>query len=1067
MKTNLPLINVLLFLACATTNLFSQNIQKFENNDIFQTSFFIENKGQYKTPDKASNLIDFYTTSGATNYYISKTGMHIILNSSALKEEKGVNDNKEEKKVKRKNIHTLAKIASDEVAEEGEKSYEYFHEDIELHWLNTNPNPTIQKEEKSNHYFSYGNEEYISYGYKKVTYKNIYNKIDLVYEIASTGGVKYSLILHPGAKIEDIQYEYKGDNISVENRKTSLLIKNPLEDLEEKNLVAYTAENKKIDIEYKLEKNKLGFISNSPLNSNASLTIDPWIGSISTLAVNNKGFDVDYDFSGNLYVYGGGNAAGGDYFKIAKYNSAGVLQWTFMGFIVSPPWSTNPTAEYAGNFLVNKENGSVYTGQGYGFSASLIRLRTDGTYDSFISEMVSGSPGGEYEIWEMNYNCTTGEIINMGGSTEIDTHIGVVDTSTGACVMHNITGFFGSDQDIASSCFDLSNNLFVIFADVLHPSLDNHIALVNSTYTAATWIAPTGYLTLNESDNKPFYNIYGANGLNALAANNSYLFYYDGINLKAFDKATGAAVGTATTISGYVAKMQSGIYVDNCNHIYVGGANGNIKVFTFDGSTFNAESDILIPGHSSSHIFDVKYSPSTDMLYISGDSLVATINPSFYCSDTGLRITAIGVCPSDAYVTIDDYNPSLSYSFIWIDSLTDSTVRQVLNVHRTSDTLHGLIPGHYYSITVIEKGVCSNIKSVKLVSSNLSLSDTLINFCLGESVRYHGVNYSTAGVYEDTFHIGVCDSVARLRVALFVSSSDTVDKTICAGDSLFCGRHYQKIPGIYADTFASFGAGCDSNFFTVLHLYPVSSFVVHDTDICLGHTASLSVSGGVHYLWSNGDTTNSINVSPNFTSSYSVIITDSNNCASSASGTVSIFVLGTLAEAIPDTVINSGESVWLHAIYSFVDTSLLWSPNSFLSNVDSSYTLASPLETTTYVVIVTDSNGCKGMDSIQIVVNNQGSIHTASAFSPNGDGNNDYFTVFAKGLKEYAISIFNRWGELVYYSNDLNELNNLNDGWDGTFKGKIQDIGTFVYFIKAKDLKDQSFLVKGNLELMK
>ena len=242
--------------------------------------------------------------------------------------------------------------------------------------------------------------------------------------------------------------------------------------------------------------------------------------------------------------------------------------------------------------------------------------------------------------------------------------------------------------------------------------------------------------------------------------------------------------------------------------------------------------------------------------------------------------------------------------------------------------------------------------------------------------------------------------------------------------------------------------------------------MVHDTDICLGHTASLSVSGGVRYLWSNGDTTNSINVSPNFNSSYSVTVTDSNNCSSTASGTVSIFVLGTLAEAIPDTVINSGESVWLHAIYSFVDTSLLWSPNSFLSNVDSNYTLASPLETTTYVVIVTDSNGCKGMDSIQIVVNNQGSIHTASAFSPNGDGNNDYFTVFAKGLKEYAISIFNRWGELVYYSNDLNELNNLNDGWDGTFKGKIQDIGTFVYFIKAKDLKDQSFLVQGNLESM-
>lgn len=231
MKTKIHLICLLLLLAFGNSKLFSQNIQKFTSADVFQTSFFIENKGQYKSIDKSSKEIDFYTSSGATNYYLTKDGMHIIINKAVPQTD--VN-NKEAKKERHKNIRTLFKAES-EMAEE-ENKVEYLHEDIELHWLNTNPNPTIETEQKSGHYFSYGNEEYMSYGFKKVTYKNIYKFIDLVYEIGITGGVKYSLILHPGAKLEDIQYEYKGDNLVVENRNKSLIIKNPLEDLFERDL---------------------------------------------------------------------------------------------------------------------------------------------------------------------------------------------------------------------------------------------------------------------------------------------------------------------------------------------------------------------------------------------------------------------------------------------------------------------------------------------------------------------------------------------------------------------------------------------------------------------------------------------------------------------------------------------------------------------------------------------------------------------------------------------------------------------------------------------------------------
>ena len=94
-------------------------------------------------------------------------------------------------------------------------------------------------------------------------------------------------------------------------------------------------------------------------------------------------------------------------------------------------------------------------------------------------------------------------------------------------------------------------------------------------------------------------------------------------------------------------------------------------------------------------------------------------------------------------------------------------------------------------------------------------------------------------------------------------------------------------------------------------------------------------------------------------------------------------------------------------------------------------------------------------------------IAVPGAFSPNGDGVNDYFTVFGKNLSAYNIRIFNRWGEVVYFSNNLDELNNLGRGWDGTYKGKLQDPGTFVYSINATDDGGNKIEKKGDLILIR
>lgn len=91
--------------------------------------------------------------------------------------------------------------------------------------------------------------------------------------------------------------------------------------------------------------------------------------------------------------------------------------------------------------------------------------------------------------------------------------------------------------------------------------------------------------------NRPYLGGGGSandNSMNALAVNSSFLFYWDGKNLKAFNKSTGADAGTSLTIAVNDSLMQGGIYADECNNVFVGrNKNGTIKVYHFDGNTFD------------------------------------------------------------------------------------------------------------------------------------------------------------------------------------------------------------------------------------------------------------------------------------------------------------------------------------------------------------------------------------------------------------------------------------------------------------------------------------------------
>lgn len=77
-------------------------------------------------------------------------------------------------------------------------------------------------------------------------------------------------------------------------------------------------------------------------------------------------------------------------------------------------------------------------------------------------------------------------------------------------------------------------------------------------------------------------------------------------------------------------------------------------------------------------------------------------------------------------------------------------------------------------------------------------------------------------------------------------------------------------------------------------------------------------------------------------------------------------------------------------------------------------------------------------------------MYIPSAFTPNGDGINDFFGVKAEGIKSFNLQIFNRWGEVVFESENISNL------WDGTFKGeKIKNTDVYVYQVKATGLNNK------------
>lgn len=246
-----------------------------------------------------------------------------------------------------------------------------------------------------------------------------------------------------------------------------------------------------------------------------------------------------------------------------------------------------------------------------------------------------------------------------------------------------------------------------------------------------------------------------------------------------------------------------------------------------------------------------------------------------------------------------------------------------------------------------------------------------------------------------------------------------------------------------------------------------------DTTICHNTNAQLHAStDGSSFAWSPAallDNPNTLNplAKPVSSTAYVLFAYDTKGCPKPGVDTVVVFVNpDILAFAGRDTTVVINQPLQLQASGGI---NYVWSPPTGLSADNISNPVArfsrSPSEGYhRYKVVISDEAGCKDSAYIQVkVFSTQPEIYVPTAFTPNSDGHNDYFRFVAAGIQNVEIfKVHNRWGQIVYNSPSTHSF-----GWDGSFAGKPQPQGTYIWMVKVTDYTGRTFFRKGTVILIR
>lgn len=339
-----------------------------------------------------------------------------------------------------------------------------------------------------------------------------------------------------------------------------------------------------------------------------------------------------------------------------------------------------------------------------------------------------------------------------------------------------------------------------------------------------------------------------------------------------------------------------------------------------------------------------------------------------------------------------------------------------------------------------------------------------------QPVTFGGVTYTTSTLVQDTLHSVLgCDSAyIHMQIKIeTVITSETKDTVSGCQTIVFKGTPYTTSQ-VVTDTIKTPG-GCDSVYRRVyLRILPTPQIdVPGDQVICEGASTTLTASGPLPVSWDGfpaGQQT--ITVSPSQNTTYVARSVNELNCEGIATVKVEVenFVLS-LKSSVREAEIGVPVTFTASALQAFTVTG--WQPASLFgdqSAIQQSVTYNKKGKSHIEVAAVSE-HGCTDTAELDITILPSPEVFVPTAFSPNGDGMNDYFT--PRFIREHTIidfSIFNRWGQRIY---NVGYRQQLNNGWDGSYNGVICELGTYYYTLTVENTQGEKTTLKGDLALVR
>jgi hypothetical protein len=558
----------------------------------FSQKVFIENLGQFRIPEIKDSILYAFENCGM-GIYFTRFGVY-------WKDTKAL----------------PSLIAKGEEAEDEGKKIKISTALVFQRFLNADPELEVLALEKTSDYYTYYSvQDSRARAYRRLTYRNIYSNTDLEFSFHPSEGVKYSFILHPGAEPGNIAFEYTGqDHIMLSAG--NIVIKTVNGGLKDHAPVSFYEDSRKIiPTSFRLTGNRISFAIGS-YNKKQKVVIDPWIVPTTSLTVDMKAFEVDFDKYDNVFVAGGhGN------YKIQKYSPAGTLLWTYS----APFGELTSTASTFGDMAVSRE-GFSYLTEGFG-ARGRVKVDPNG------NQIWYNNTGNFFEFFHLAFNRTFTRLV-MGGRQANGGDFAFIDTTNGSIIsFQNVSG-----SEVRSLCIAPSGNVYGLTCITVTGLGGNFLVVTNSALAPTSFVSvPSGYAWGEQGVAYGNGNtIFGPGwqGQNGIAVNNCYIYTASGSMVDRRDLSTGAVIAT-TPVPGGIQEQNSGITIDSCGFIYVGSQGA---VYKYD-ETLTAPIVVApVPGA----VYDIAVANDGTVL-AAGNGFVASFDTMHACNFLPYNCPSIAV----------------------------------------------------------------------------------------------------------------------------------------------------------------------------------------------------------------------------------------------------------------------------------------------------------------------------------------------------------------------------------------------------------------------------------------